>query len=108
MSLPELGRFLQDCVDTPDMLARYESMPLPDLVFALRCAGYDIGGGDFGPLVGGLEGHRIITLDRQQFDASSTLWQLMWGRSRLAYVVHELWARTDTAVRATLMEGTHA
>lgn len=108
MSLPELGRFLQACVDAPDMLARYESMPLPDLVFAARCAGYGIGVGDFGPLIGGLEVHRIMTTDRQQIDATSTLWRTMWGRSRLAYVTHELWAKTDAGVRTTLMEGANA
>ena len=49
-----------------------------------------------------------MTTDRQQIDASSTLWRHMWGRSRLAYVAHELWATTDPAVRATLMEGANA
>jgi hypothetical protein len=108
MSMSELGRFLDACADSPVMLARYESMPLPDLLFAARCAGYNIGVGDFGPLVGGLEVHRIMTLDKQEIGADNTLWLHMWGRSRLAYVTHELWRKTAPAVRATLMEGTLA
>lgn len=86
-------------------MARYEVMALPDLIFAARCSGFDIRGEDFGPLVGGMEVWRITVADGEDIGAASTLWRHMWGRSRLAYVVQELWGHMDAQTRAALVTG---
>lgn len=105
MSAAELGRFFDACAQSDAMLARYEQMPLPDLIFAARCWGYDIRGEDFGQLIGGMEVWRIVEADGEEIGAESRLWRQMWGRSRLAYVVQELWVRMDPQARATLVMG---
>jgi hypothetical protein len=105
MSTAELSRFLAACANSRAMLERYEPMALPDLIFSARCYGYDIQPGDFGTVIGGLEVRRIIDVDKQGIGADSTLWRHMWGRSRLAYVVDELWAKTDDTVREALLTG---
>ncbi len=103
MSVSELARFLEHCSDRPDVLARYERMALPDLMFAARCDGFDLRTGDFGTLIGGMEVWRITVADGQPIDGESRLWRAMWGRSRLDYIVHELWAPMDAVARNTLV-----
>lgn len=105
MSLAELGRFLTQCVQDPGFQARYEVLPLSDLIFAARCEGYQLQPKDFGGLIGGMEVWRITVADGQAIDAASALWRRMWGRTRLDYVAHELWAAMDPAARAALLKG---
>lgn len=105
MSVAELDRFFALCASTPAVLARYEGMALPDLMFAARCDGFALQPGDFGALIGGMEVWRITVADGQAIDGESRLWRAMWGRSRLDYVVHELWAPMDPAARAALVTG---
>lgn len=105
MSISELGRFLAVCASRPPVLARYEPMALPDLMFAARCDGFDLAPEDFGALIGGLEVWRITVADGQTIDGESRLWRAMWGRSRLDYVVNELWAPMPPAARDALMAG---
>ncbi|PWK59218.1 hypothetical protein [Roseicyclus mahoneyensis] len=105
MSEIELGRFFEACAGSETMMARYEAMPLPDLIFAARCSGFDIRGQDFGKLVGGMEVWRITVADGEDIAAASKLWRHMWGRSHLAYVVKELWGGMDPEARTALVTG---
>jgi hypothetical protein len=105
MSAVELGRFFEACADSEAIMARYEAMPLPDLIFAARCSGFDIRGEDFVKLVGGMELWRITVADGEEISAANTLWRHMWGRSHLAYVVKELWGRMDPEARTALLTG---
>ncbi len=108
MSLKSAALFFQKCADQPDLLVRYEKLPVPDMIFAARCDGYSFDVGDLGKLIGGMEVARIMQVDKQEINGESTLWRFMWGRSRLDYVVNELWRKTDDATRRTLMEGAEA
>ena len=106
MSVAELGRFFAHCATSPDVIARYEKMALPDLIFAARCEGFSLEARDFGTLIGGMEVWRSTVADHQAIDAKSRLWRAMWGRSRLDYVVRELWEGMDPAARAALVAET--
>lgn len=103
MSVAELGRFFAHCASTPAVLARYEPMALPDIMFAARCDGFDLAVADFGVLIGGMEVWRITVADCQPIDGKSRLWIAMWGRSRLDYVVRELWMPMDPVARGALV-----
>ena len=105
MSLTEAARFFDDCRASPEMMARFDTMPLPDILFAAKCAGYDFQVEDLSTLIGGMEVWRIMTEDGQEIGAESSLWLRMWGRSRLDYVVKELWSKMDLIARDELVAG---
>jgi hypothetical protein len=93
----ETARFLECCLSDPDLMARYEGKPLPDLVLQARCDGYAFGPSDLSRIIGDMEVWAIVTVAAEQIDASSSLWRRMWGRSRLDYVVRELCSPSGSA-----------
>lgn len=97
------ARFLDACQTDPARLARYEGKPLPDLVLQARCEGYAFGPADLSGMIGEMEVWTITTLAGEAIGASSSLWCKMWGRSRLRYVVEELWAGLDAATRERIV-----
>ena len=105
MSVKNAARFFEKCAAQPKMLARYETMPLPDMLFAASCEGYSFNVGDLSKLIGGMEVWRIMQVDKEEIDGQSTLWCHMWGRSRFDYVVNELWSKTDEVTRKSLIDG---
>ena len=105
MSLKNAALFFEKCAVQPKMLARYETMPVPDMLFAASCEGYTFNVEDLGKLIGGMEVWRIMQVDKQEINGESALWRYMWGRSRLDYVVKELWLKTDAATRKSLIDG---
>ena len=105
MSVKNAALFFAKCAVQPEMLARYETMPIPDMLFAASCEGYTFNFDDLGKLIGGMEVWRIMQVDKQEINGESTLWGYMWGRSRLDYVVNELWTKTDEATRKNIIDG---
>ena len=105
MSVKNAALFFEKCAAQPKMLARYEIMPVPDMLFAASCEGYAFNVDDLSKLIGGMEVWRIMQVDKQEINGESTLWRYMWGRSRLDYVVNELWSKTDEATRKSLIDG---
>lgn len=108
MSRLEAARFFQACLADPAMLARYETKPLPDLVLQARCEGFAFGPTALSGMIGEMEVWKIMTVAAEPIDASSSLWRQMWGRSRLHYIVRELWATLDEVTRLRISTGTPA
>jgi hypothetical protein len=105
-----VARLFEDCRADPALLSRYEGKPLPDLVLQARCDGYAFAPADLSGMIGEMEVWMIVTIAGEPIDASSNLWRKMWGRSRLDYVVRELWVGLDepTRMRISSSEGVAA
>ena len=55
MSVRNAALFFEKCAVQPKMLARYETMPVPDMLFAASCEGFTFNVEDLGKLIGGME-----------------------------------------------------
>ncbi|MER6944255.1 Nif11-like leader peptide family natural product precursor [Nonomuraea sp. NPDC000554] len=93
MSQAEFVRFLQAARSSPDLLARYAPMSLPQLLFHARDDGFTFTAADASSVVGRLEAGVILDKDREPFDGSSGLWRHMWGTRYLDYLVDHVAAR---------------
>lgn len=104
-SRQEAARFLEACRTDPTVLTRFEGKPLADLVLHARCDGFDFSRADLSAMIGEMEVWAIMTVAGEGIDSSSSLWRTMWGRSRLDYVVRELWTVLDDATRLHITFG---
>jgi hypothetical protein len=96
--------FLLAVRESPLMLVRYDRRNLAQLLFHARNEGYDFTADEVADLVGALEASVILDKDGDQFDGSSRLWQQMWGRRHLAYVIDCVVRRHTDAELAELTD----
>lgn len=75
------------------MLARYQPMDLPRVLFHARNDGFMFGVSDVDDVVGRLEAGVILDKDHEPFDGSSRLWRSMWGKTYLGYLVDDVVSR---------------
>lgn len=91
MSKRSVLDFFQACADDAKLVGRLESKSLPELVLHAKSAGYMFSSGELTGLVGAMEVFTILNRLGEEIDAYSSLWPKMWGKSRLRYVVDELY-----------------
>jgi hypothetical protein len=101
MSRESFLDFLTAVRDSTAMLARYNQRNLSQLLFHARNDGFDFSAHDVAEVAGRLEASVILTKDRGPFDGTSVLWQQMWGRYHLEYLIdHVVRRHTDEELRA--------
>lgn len=87
MPLREAVRFVHDVAHNDAQLADYAALTLDALVLRAKREGYDFEAEDLSAVRAALEANVILEVDKDPFDGSASLWERMWGRSHLAYVV---------------------
>jgi hypothetical protein len=91
----EFIRFLTVAGSDPEMLARYEGLNLPRLLFHAKNEGYQFTAADAHAVVGRLEFTAVTEKDHEPFDGNSGLWVQMWGQRYLTYIVDRVMSRFD-------------
>jgi hypothetical protein len=95
-------RFLRALRDDPELLARYDQRNLAQLLFHAKNDGFDFAAADAEEVIGRLEYDVITQQDGEPVDGSSRLWQDMWGRRYLRYLVDHVVRRyTDVELAVT-------
>ena len=91
MSKQHVLDFFQACADDNDLLQRYNSRSLPELLLHARNTGFDISQSDLTDVIGAMEVVTIMERRGEQIDANSSLWPQMWGKPRFQYVIDDLY-----------------
>ncbi len=103
MSQQSFMQFLLAARENAAMLTSYNQRNLSQLLFHAKNEGFDFTAEDMAKVVSKLEANVILTKDRDSFDGSSRLWQEMWGRYHLAYLVNHVVERhTDQELQSLL------
>src|SRR5438874_2135903 len=89
MPQQDFVRFLTAARGSTAMVASYGPRNLPQLVFHAKNDGYDFTAEDVAAVVGDLEA-KLAGKRGEQFDPQFSLWQTMWGKYYLEYLVLDL------------------
>ena len=92
MSKSNVLVFFKACSDDPELMGRYNSLSLLELVLHAKSAGYKFSSEELTSLVGSMEVHMIMQKMGEEINAYSSLWPMMWGKPRLQYVVDDLYS----------------
>jgi hypothetical protein len=93
----EFIRFLTVLSASPRMLARYEVLSMPAVLFHAQNEGFSFTRDDMDHVVGTLEAGVIVGKDAEPFDGSSSLWRQMWGQRYLRYLITSVLSRYTSA-----------
>jgi hypothetical protein len=101
MSQENFLEFLSAVRASAAALARYNRRNLSELLFHAKNEGYEFTAEEVAEVIGKLEASVILTKDRDPYDGTSRLWQEMWGKCRLEYLVNHVVNRhTDEELRS--------
>ncbi|MBD2305273.1 Nif11 family protein [Chroococcidiopsis sp. FACHB-1243] len=89
MSKASVVDFFRACHSDMKLLEKFEQKNLPEVIFHTKSLGYSFSGEELAAVIGSMEA-QIITEMGEAIDANSSLWRRMWGKSRLQYVIEEL------------------
>jgi hypothetical protein len=103
MSQESFVKFLSAARRSVAMKTRYDGRNLSELLFHARNEGYAFTAEEVAAVVGALEANVILVKDGDPFDGSSRLWQQMWGRHHLEYLVDHVVARHTDAELTSLI-----
>ncbi|MEZ4869561.1 MAG: hypothetical protein R3C14_50015 [Caldilineaceae bacterium] len=78
--------FLQDLAEKPDLLAELRTLPKTETLARANQAGYAFSENDFDDAIWGIEIYLAKKLG-ETFDFSFSLWETMWGKHYLDYLV---------------------
>lgn len=103
MSQKSFIEFLSAAHASAAVLARYNRRSLSELLFHVKNEGFDFTSEEVAEVIGKLEASVILTKDQDPYDGTSRLWQKMWGRRHLEYLVNHVVARhTDEELRSLI------
>ena len=90
MSKASVVDFFRACHSDTYLLEKFEQKNLPEVIFHAKSLGYSFSGEELAEVIGSMEAQLIIERMGEAIDANSSLWRRMWGKSRLQYVIEEL------------------
>lgn len=90
MSKASVVDFLRACHSDTKLLEKFEPKNLPEVIFHAKSLGYSFSGEELAEVIGSMEAQIITEKMGEAIDANSSLWRRMWGKSRLQYVIEEL------------------
>ncbi|NHC34273.1 Nif11 family protein [Scytonema millei] len=90
MSKESVIDFFRVCHHDTTLFAKFESKNLSEVIFHAKSLGYSFNGEELAEVIGGMEAQIITERMGEAIDANSSLWRRMWGKSRLQYVIEEL------------------
>jgi hypothetical protein len=78
--------FLQQLIQQPELQNKLKTLPKPEVLLYAERAGYEFTEKEFDDTVWGLE---ILLADKlgENFDLNFSLWETMWGKYYLEYLV---------------------
>ncbi|ACK73066.1 hypothetical protein PCC7424_4706 [Gloeothece citriformis PCC 7424] len=90
MSQKSVIDFYKTCSQNPHLIENLKQKNFPELILMTRMMGYDFTGEELAATVGAMEVYTITQKMGEAIDAYSSLWPKMWGKSRLEYIINEL------------------
>jgi hypothetical protein len=82
--------FLEFCSLNEKSLYRLSDRNLSELIFHAKALNFHFTVEEITAVLGSMEWHVITVIDKEELNAYSSLWPRMWGKSRLHYVIEEL------------------
>ncbi|KAB8192716.1 Nif11 family protein [Nonomuraea phyllanthi] len=89
MSAANLVAFLRGLAERPELCDRLKDKPKDEVIAAAAEAGRPFTAQEFDTLIWELE-ERLAHERGEEFDARFPLWNLLWGRYYLEFLVHDL------------------
>ena len=89
MSAANIPAFFRYLSANPDKLGQLETQPKSKVIRQAADLGFDFSEEEFDPFVWNSE-QKLADSRGDQFDASFPLWDLMWGKFYLEYLVTDL------------------
>lgn len=89
MTVANVSAFLRHLASHPDLLADLNTQPKDMVIKHAAELGFGFSEEEFNTTVWGAE-ERLATFRGEKFDATFPLWDLMWGRYYLDYLVNDL------------------
>jgi hypothetical protein len=89
MSRKAVVEFLAMLADAPTLLAQLNTASKDEVVALARESGYEFYDADYDDVVWNLEA-RLAERRGERFDNTFSLWELMWGRYYLEFVVRDV------------------
>lgn len=90
MSKENVINFLRACTNDTALLEKFERKNLPEVLLHAKSMGYRFTSEELSAVIGSMETQIITDKMGEEINAYSSLWPKMWGKSRLQYVVEEL------------------
>ncbi|QHG20424.1 Nif11-like leader peptide family natural product precursor [Nostoc sp. ATCC 53789] len=90
MSKENVINFLRACTNDTALLEKFEQKNLPEVILHAKSLGYGFSSEELSAVIGSMEAQIITEKMGEEINAYSSLWQRMWGKYRLQYVVEEL------------------
>ncbi|MER6944254.1 Nif11-like leader peptide family natural product precursor [Nonomuraea sp. NPDC000554] len=94
MSEAALGAFLRSLADRPELCDQLKDKPKDEVVKAAAELGHEFTEQEFNSLVWKME-ERLAEHRGEQFDEHFSLWQLLWGKYYLEFLVFDLFPSLD-------------
>jgi hypothetical protein len=82
--------FLDFCSSNAETMERLSDRNLSELIFHAKALNFHFTVEELTAVLGSMEWHIITVIDQEELNAYSSLWSKMWAKSRLKYVVDEL------------------
>jgi len=82
--------FLDFCSSHAETMERLSNRNLSELIFHAKALNFHFTIEELTAVLGSMEWHIITVIDQEELNAYSSLWFKMWAKSRLKYVVDEL------------------
>ena len=82
--------FLDFCNSNAETMERLFDRNLSELSFHAKALNFHFTVEELTAVLGSMEWHVITVVNQEELNAYSTLWSKMWGKSRLQYVIDEL------------------
>ncbi|WP_375760562.1 hypothetical protein [Corallococcus exercitus] len=86
MAQSEVFRFLKALGNEPERVLRLRTLPKPEVLASAHRSGYAFSEAEFDEAVWGIEQH-LAGLMGEPFDLSFSLWETMWGKYYLEFLV---------------------
>lgn len=82
--------FLAFCSSNTEISERLIDRNLSELIFHAKALNFHFTVEELTAVLGSMEWHVITVINQEELNAYSSLWPKMWGKSRLQYVIDEL------------------
>lgn len=93
MAQIDVLNFFDFCNSSEGASSNLNEKNLPELMLFSKVAGYRFSVEELTAVVGGMEWHMITEVMKEEMTAYSSLWPIMWGKSRLQYVINDLYLK---------------
>lgn len=90
MSKENVISLLNSCKKDANIFDKFNQKNLPEIILHAKNMGYSFTSEELAEIIGAMEAYIIMNRMGEEINANSSLWPKMWGKSRLEYIITEL------------------